>query len=138
MRPRSHLQLRPRNPAGNMRTYQLFFELLRPATVQVGRLGRFHFPRGRYVYTGSAKRNLAARVARHLSRHKRLHWHIDYLLQLEAAEVNAVRYFRRLECGVNGETRGAIVAAGFGASDCRAGCGSHLKYVGPPHRAAKA
>lgn len=24
-----------------------------------------------------------------------------------------------------------VVAAGFGASDCRRGCGAHLKYLGP-------
>ena len=46
----------------------------------VGGLGTFDFPAGCYVYTGSPKRNLHARVARHHSRGKRLRWHIDYLL----------------------------------------------------------
>jgi Uri superfamily endonuclease len=128
-----------RVPAPDMRTYQLLIELARPQWLQIGCLGEFHFPRGRYVYTGSAKCNLAARVARHLSQAKRVHWHIDYLLAVKAARVIGVRYFATGECAVNAATRGAIVAAGFGASDCRAGCGSHLKHIGlPTPKSAKA
>ncbi|HWT79449.1 MAG TPA: DUF123 domain-containing protein, partial [Candidatus Methylomirabilis sp.] len=37
------------------------------------RAGRFQ--RGWYVYTGSAKRNLASRLLRHLCRRKQMHWH---------------------------------------------------------------
>ena len=36
-------------------------------------------PRGWYVYTGSAQRHLARRLARHRRIEKRHHWHIDYL-----------------------------------------------------------
>jgi Uri superfamily endonuclease len=132
----SYSSARSSNRALKVRTYQLIIELRRPVTVAIGRLGRFHFPRGRYVYTGSAKRNLEARIARHLSQHKRLHWHIDYLLHVEGVRVIKVRCFARAECNVNAATRGAIIASGFGASDCRAGCGSHLKYLGLPRRSS--
>lgn len=111
--------------------YQLDIVLAADSLIAVGRLGEFLFPAGRYVYTGSARRNLAARINRHLSRDKRLRWHIDYLLMAELAEVVGVRLFEDGECAVNQATAGVIVAPGFGATDCRSGCGSHLKYRNP-------
>ncbi|WP_338457675.1 GIY-YIG nuclease family protein [Methylococcus capsulatus] len=110
--------------------YQLDIVLTADARIIVGRLGEFLFPAGRYVYTGSACRNLAARIDRHLSRDKKLRWHIDYLLEVESAEVVGVRLFEDGECVVNQTTEGIVVAPGFGASDCSSGCGSHLKYCG--------
>lgn len=110
--------------------YQLDIVLAADARIAVGRLGEFLFPAGRYVYTGSARRNLDARVRRHLSRDKKLRWHIDYLLAAEQAEVVGVRLFEDGECAVNRVTEGVVVAPGFGASDCRSSCGSHLKYCG--------
>ena len=62
------------------RTYQLLIEVADTVSVQVGRLGRFEFVAGDYVYTGSALRNFEARIRRHLSAVKKMHWHIDYLL----------------------------------------------------------
>jgi Uri superfamily endonuclease len=105
-------------------------ELVRARTVRVGALGAFVFPAGRYVYTGSALRNLEARIARHLSRDKRLRWHIDYLLAAPGARVVRVRRAADGECELNGATRGTVIVAGFGAGDCCSGCGSHLKYLG--------
>lgn len=111
-------------------TYQLAIVLAAPAWVEVGQLGVFDFPAGRYVYTGSARRGLEARIARHLRRDKRLRWHIDYLLDAAQARVSGVERFPGAECAVNQRTAGEVVVTGFGASDCRAGCGSHLKFVG--------
>ncbi len=111
-------------------TYQLLIELPRAARLAVGRLGVFDFPAGRYVYTGSAKRNFEARIARHLRADKALRWHIDYLLAAPGARVVGVRRSSRGECALNATTGGRVVVAGFGASDCRAGCGSHLKWRG--------
>ena len=53
-------------------TYQLFIEVTEFLTLTVGKLGEFDLPAGNYVYTGSAKANLEARIARHLSRDKSL------------------------------------------------------------------
>lgn len=111
-------------------TYQLVIEVPAPVTVAVGRLGVFVFAAGRYLYTGSAKRNLEARLARHLAAAKTLHWHIDYLLAAPGVRIVGVRRSRRPECLLNQAGRGGIPVPGFGASDCRAGCGSHLKYLG--------
>ncbi|NQU09864.1 GIY-YIG nuclease family protein [bacterium] len=111
-------------------SYQLDIRLGRARVIAVGRLGTFRFPAGRYVYTGSARRNLAARVGRHLAKSKRLRWHIDYLLACPAARVVGVRLSGRPECALNHRTRGRIIVRRFGASDCRRGCGSHLKCRG--------
>lgn len=116
-------------PATNA-SYQLEILLAAPARLAIGRLGVHEFPAGRYIYTGSAKRNLEARIARHLRRDKRLHWHIDYLLASPAASVEGVRRSELAECALNRETAGEVPVVGFGASDCRQCCGSHLKYLG--------
>jgi len=98
--------------------------------VAVGKLGVFDFPAGLYCYTGSARRNFEARVRRHLSAEKKLRWHIDYLLAAPGVRVCEVRRFGEAECQVNRRTAGEVPVPGFGASDCHAGCGSHLKRVG--------
>jgi len=73
----------------NAGIYFLLLRLPRPVTIML-RGAPYRLPRGFYVYTGSAQRNLAQRIARHLRRHKKLHWHIDHLLQ--HATITAVRY----------------------------------------------
>lgn len=108
----------------------MLIEVADPVRVRIGRLGEFVFPAGRYIYTGSALRNFEARIARHLSPAKKLHWHIDYLLAAHGVRVREVKRFGEAECLVNARTSGEVIVPGFGASDCRAGCGSHLKRTG--------
>jgi Uri superfamily endonuclease len=110
-------------------SYQLVVEVPRPQRLAIGRLGTFGFPPGRYIYTGSARRNLDARIARHHRAEKVLRWHIDYLLAAPGVRIVAVRRSAQDECALNRVVRGRILAQGFGASDCRAGCGAHLKFV---------
>ena len=109
-------------------TYQLFIEVTEFLTLTVGKLGKFDFPAGHYVYTGSAKVNLEARIARHLSKDKKLKWHIDYLLNAPGVHVTQVTRSIETECACNQNTPGYCLVAKFGASDCRSGCISHLKY----------
>jgi Uri superfamily endonuclease len=111
------------------RTYQLVIEVSRAVTIQVGRLGLCTFAAGRYVYTGSAKRNFEARIARHLRSEKKLRWHIDYLLSAPGVSVLDVRRSNLEECTLNQAVNGEIVVPGLGASDCSHGCGSHLKRL---------
>ncbi|MDH4179400.1 MAG: GIY-YIG nuclease family protein [Armatimonadota bacterium] len=113
--------------------YHLVLRLRRARTIQVGRLGRFEFGAGYYVYTGSAMGGLEARIERHRRQRKKLWWHIDYLLrQAELVDVVAVPTSRRVECERNRwvlSLPGACVAAkGFGASDCN--CVTHLVRLG--------
>jgi len=114
----------------NARTYQLHIRLTRRQDIVIGRLGRFSLDEGRYLYTGSATRNMRARLLRHLSRHKSLHWHIDYLLAAESAVITGISLMSDSECIVNQSVKAVIPIPGFGASDCRAGCRAHLKYLG--------
>ncbi|MCX7673300.1 MAG: GIY-YIG nuclease family protein [Thiobacillaceae bacterium] len=111
-------------------SYQLLIAVADRQRIRIGRLGTFDFPAGRYLYTGSARRALEARLARHLRPHKRLHWHIDYLLAAAGVAVLAVRRSTLPECHLCQRSGGAVIAPGFGASDCRAGCGSHLRFHG--------
>jgi Uri superfamily endonuclease len=110
-------------------TYQLLIEVARPVRANIGRRGSFAFPAGRYIYTGSARRNFEARVARHLRQEKTLRWHIDYLLAMPGVRIAGVRRYVEDECAINRATPGSVPVPGFGASDCRAGCGSHLKFL---------
>jgi Uri superfamily endonuclease len=112
-------------------SYRLHIGLARPLRLRIGRLGTFDFPAGTYVYTGSARAAMDARIARHLSATKTLRWHVDYLLAADGVRVLRVERSAVAECALNRSTPGAIVAPGFGSSDCRAGCGSHLKFAGP-------
>jgi sugar fermentation stimulation protein A len=97
--------------------------------VTAGALGSRRLEAGWYVYVGSAKRNLHARLARHLRSDKRAHWHIDGLRRAASIHRIWVRSWGvGVECRVNGLVRllpGASTPwKGFGSSDCR--CTSHL------------
>ncbi len=118
-------------------SYQLEIRVARPIRCQIGSRGTFVFPAGRYVYTGSAKRNLAARIARHLRSDKVLRWHIDYLLAAPGVHVVGVTRSRRDECALNQACKGECIVPGFGASDCRRGCGAHLKFVAAARQALR-
>jgi len=111
-------------------SYQLVIEVRSPVRCEVGRLGVVDFAAGTYVYTGSARRNFEARLARHARAAKRLRWHIDYLLAAPGVRIVKIIRSRRDECRLNQAVKGTVLVAGFGASDCTAACGAHLKYLG--------
>jgi sugar fermentation stimulation protein A len=112
--------------------YILAMQLVRARTLTVGRLGRFTFPPGYYIYVGSAMSGFAGRINRHLKRKKRMRWHIDYFL--EVADLMWVDLYETEDtadecrlCARVAQLEGAtIVADKFGASDC--GCRSHLYH----------
>jgi Uri superfamily endonuclease len=117
-------------------SYILVFELARPLTdVAIGRLGRFDFAPGFYLYIGSAfgSGGLPARLAYHQRRYKaHPHWHIDYLRPfLSLCEAWTVSGPERLECrwcalfAANPGLQRPVV--GFGSRDT--GCASHLFYT---------
>ncbi|BAO45173.1 GIY-YIG nuclease family protein [Thiolapillus brandeum] len=110
-------------------SYQLHIRVHQQLRIVAGAMGSCNFFPGDYVYTGSARRNLKARVARHLSRNKTLRWHIDYLLAHPQVEITRVETSALPECQWNQQLRGSIPIPGFGASDCRSHCGSHLKRI---------
>jgi len=109
-------------------SYQIKFILTKSIELQIGKLGKFTFPPGQYIYTGSAKKNIGKRIQRHLKKDKKLHWHIDYLLTQSECQIQNFIQSELNECDLNQSTTGEIIVAGFGASDCRKGCISHLKF----------
>jgi Uri superfamily endonuclease len=115
-------------------TYLLLARLPARCHLAIGRLGSFAFPRGWYSYAGSAlgPGGLAARLARHQRRDKRLHWHIDYLLAQSVLEKSwQVECPARLECAwaaaISKLPLAEIIVPRFGATDCR--CAGHLVYL---------
>lgn len=111
--------------------YQVWPQLADDVSVTVGRLGRFRFPAGIYVYTGRASRGLRARVRRHLCGASCKHWHIDFLLaksEVAVVHVALASLDADEECSMNQAVglNGECIAPGFGASDCRAGRAAHL------------
>ncbi|HKJ70394.1 MAG TPA: GIY-YIG nuclease family protein [Gammaproteobacteria bacterium] len=118
---------------GDATTYTLWVYLDREIRIAVGALGRCTFPAGWYAYTGSARRGLRARLRRHCAppAAKRMRWHVDYLLTSPHAAIRFMQLSGDPECAVNQRVAGTSPCPGFGASDCRGGCGSHLRYRGP-------
>lgn len=110
--------------------YILKIRLKNQKTIKVGALAENDFKAGYYFYTGTAQRNLEARIKRHYSANKNFHWHIDYLLDI--AELEKDFYFElpaKAECFLAEtlkENGGSNPIKGFGASDCS--CESHLIY----------
>ena len=114
-------------------SYFLLITLEKDTTIQVGKLGEFRFSEGYYLYAGSALGGIDSRIRRHLRSDKKMHWHIDYLM--EHARIVEVWYMlseERLECFLvqvaQALPQARMPVQGFGSSDCR--CPSHL--VGLP------
>lgn len=119
--------------------YTLIISLSKETYVDVGKLGQQKFQKGYYTYTGSAlgkgTASLKHRISRHLQEEKQNFWHIDFLLTSENATVTAViaaQTNEELECSLNRyikeEGRARIPVKGFGASDCKENCESHLLF----------
>ncbi len=109
-------------------------KLTKDSVITIGALGEKLFRKGYYIYTGSSMKNLKQRVERHKRKQKKMHWHIDYLLQnnnLEIIEIKVFPSFRREECERNlilqSMPESEIPVNGFGSSDCSK-CTSHLIY----------
>lgn len=115
----------------NSGIFHLLVHLSAPKRLGVGNPGIKHFPSGYYIYTGSAKRNLAQRLERHLRTSKTLRWHIDYLTVVAAIEKILVHRSKTVtECGranaILKLSGGEVNVPRFGSSDCK--CTAHLVY----------
>jgi Uri superfamily endonuclease len=109
--------------------YVLIINLKYSICIRVGALGNLTFAVGMYAYVGSAQNSIELRVARHQRKDKRLFWHIDYLLNNEAAKIIGVYCTdeqKKKECQIATLIQKNCVEpiAGFGCSDCK--CLSHF------------
>ena len=109
--------------------YVLVITLQQPIVLRLPRI-ETDLPPGSYAYCGSAygPGGLRARLARHLRRDKKPHWHVDRL-----TSVGRLFDWLAVPNGDECELRAALQASpgvtapisGFGSSDCRR-CSSHL------------
>ena len=107
--------------------YLIVLRLPRRRTIGIGSLGPVTFPKGYYLYVGSAMKDLTQRISRHQRLVKKYHWHIDYLrAETEFVAGIPVRSSADRECEIAAsitEIAGWQVPA-FGSSDCS--CATHL------------
>ncbi|MFX1603918.1 MAG: DUF123 domain-containing protein [Promethearchaeota archaeon] len=104
--------------------------------VKTRTLGDSAFARGIWVYVGSAlgtgSTRLDHRIKRHFSSAKKLHWHIDFLLERTGPPTGVIwaTTDRAMECQVAQALKQhadfQTGPSGFGSSDCIAACGSHV------------
>jgi len=116
--------------------YILILMLDQDSDIQIGRLGKLHFEKGFYAYTGSALGTGGfKRVDRHfdVSTGKNLtrKWHIDYLSS-KAKIIDAILLPTKdaIECKLARNLKkipGISIIPGFGCTDCF--CRSHLIYT---------
>lgn len=125
-------------------SYILWLHNPRSKDLTVGRLGRFKFPAGDYIYIGSAHGpgGLRSRLGRHLRGSGKQHWHVDYLrtaalvsgfgCQISAVHFLSAPHLPPTECDWSQRLaalpEAGLPVPGFGVSDCRSGCAAHLVY----------
>jgi Uri superfamily endonuclease len=116
-------------------SYALILGLEKAIFLTIGRLGRYKFPPGVYVYCGSAMGSggLRGRLGHHLKTDNRgnPHWHIDWLLpKMRTLGCCYCAGLKPLECSWSqalANLRGArVIVPHFGAGDCTMGCAAHL------------
>lgn len=122
-------------------TYVLVIKVKKKINICIGKLGKFTFPTGYYIYIGSGQNNLEKRVQRHLRKEKKLFWHVDYLLNHPEVEIKRIwiREGKRWECNlarkIAKDTGFKAMISKFGSSDC--GCETHLFLVLKPGKEDK-
>ena len=115
----------------NHTLYAIYLYINKQEMIQIGKLGTFDFPKGVYIYVGSAKRNIKSRIKRHMQKEKKLRWHFDYLrrygtvLNVETFDdsLSECERSQQIKTKVDGE----FLVKGFGSSDCK--CISHLIFI---------
>ncbi|QGM96953.1 GIY-YIG nuclease family protein [Methylocystis parvus] len=114
--------------------YALWLRLPAPLPVKAGKAAVRLAP-GDYFYCGSAKGagGLRARLARHMRKEKRAHWHVDQLTAAGAV-LGAFIVEGGSECALNAALSNfPTPLPGFGSTDCPR-CISHLRYFPPGAR----
>ena len=117
--------------------YLLFLLNTAATELIIGKLGKGFFPQGLYIYVGSAMGSggLEKRLQRHLSKQKKIFWHIDYLTTISTLITLAhleILSDKKIECQVNkllvdlSDSNTIFPMKKFGSSDCS--CTSHLTF----------
>jgi len=122
----------PRWPASDAGVYCLLLDLPKRLLLKAGRLDGMTVEPGHVLYVGRARRNLFARLGRHMRRRKPRRWHIDYLFPAAiplGAFVFAGEPQTECEIAARLSRRRDVrrMIPGFGSSDC--GCPGHLLWT---------
>jgi sugar fermentation stimulation protein A len=111
-------------------SYMLVFYNEKTFKKTIGALGERAFKKGYYVYVGSAMQGLEKRIKRHLSKRKKIRWHLDYISPgcMKVDKIFRINRKERLEALLAKQMTliSPDYIAGFGASDSDAP--SHLFY----------
>ncbi|MFX0082362.1 MAG: DUF123 domain-containing protein [Candidatus Hodarchaeota archaeon] len=119
-------------------SYILVIQIPETTEITIGALGNILFEKGSYLYIGSAmgtygSTTLENRIKRHIStsNKKKIHWHIDYLLNYERGfitQLYLIPSLYRIECIISREIKDFSddIVEDFGSTDCM--CKSHLFY----------
>ncbi|MGY5879208.1 MAG: GIY-YIG nuclease family protein [Candidatus Thorarchaeota archaeon] len=118
--------------------YSLIIDLEKDLSFRLKSLGDLSFGKGTWVYIGSAmgngSTNLENRIKRHFRSEKTIHWHIDHLLKSNSRICAAIwaESSTHIECdiakGIEQMKNIFKGPKGFGASDCRKKCWTHLYH----------
>ena len=114
------------HPTGGV--YVVIAELPEAIETKIGRRKAGYFKKGFYAYVGSALSGLEIRLSRHLGNRKKLHWHIDYLLEVATVrEIILTKTNQKMECLLARTLCGNLDSiSNFGCTDCN--CPSHLFF----------
>jgi Uri superfamily endonuclease len=115
--------------------YVLLISVEDGVQMEVGALGLINLGPGMYAYVGSALgsylSSIEGRLSRHYSDHKKMHWHIDYILKDPKVKLKAAIFSesqKGQECNLVKKICNYEFAfvgiKDFGSSDCS--CVSHL------------
>lgn len=109
-------------------SYILLIKVSQEKKIKIGALGLLSFPQGFYAYVGSAMGGFKARIPYHLKAKKKLHWHIDYLLEnAKISEVLFCKHKEKIECLLaRALAKELFLIPHFGCTDCS--CKSHLFF----------
>ncbi|HDP67733.1 MAG TPA: DNA/RNA nuclease SfsA [Candidatus Marinimicrobia bacterium] len=114
----------------NKGNYLLLLENAHKFSRLIGKLGECSFPKGYYIYVGSAMKSLDSRIRRHRSRRKKRHWHIDYLIpeKMQLQKIFPIRRDSSIESNLANKLLpiSDLVIPHFGSADTPDA--SHLCY----------
>jgi Uri superfamily endonuclease len=121
--------------------YVLIIRIDSDVSLHIKSLGHLKIDAGILTYVGSAmgsgSTNMENRIRRHFRSEKTIHWHIDHLLATESSLTMAVWSESKepAECRIVERISESSLfepsVKGFGASDCKNKCYSHLyRYKG--------
>ncbi len=115
--------------------YLLIIEIQKPLTIVIGNT-RYKLEPGYYIYVGSAwgPGGLRSRIARHIRKDKKIHWHIDRITSTPFTAVKTICLLPGAPPYYESRIAGILSAKldfipGFGSTD-RRGDTSHLFICG--------